>query len=1241
MCGATGFLLFTATGLKVSTGLLTMVTGGSVSIGSSEGSFTGNWLLRDILITTEAAEIRIDKLSSDWQPRRLLQQNLHIADLLVDGLKVLIKGGNQDNTTDQGVFSLPHVVLPVPFLIGRLQVDDITVLDASGKMLFDARFLSAGLAGDGEHIDISDLQLDAPYMGINGEAHLVMSADWPLTLNIDWWGRIAGCGKFSGSFKTDGTLADPSVHIDIIEPDAVQIDLDMKGLFDAISYRASVSGSEIALAGFCVQTPGVIDNLQVDVTGDLEKYEGSGQAALSLSTELMISSQISFHGDRQQLVLDTGSFGHGANRLDATGSLNFDSDPGWNVKLSTHSFDLSEFLPVPGTLIDGNLDVYGEVDGDQVSYVADLHDLEITILEHNLEIGGGLSLKGDQNGLEVTTSSFVCGEGSIGVQGNLSWQDYLRWEADILLDSFNPAVIDVFPEGNINGNLTSTGTVQEAQLDLQAEITSLSGELSGYELAGEGLIVYRDEKLTVKGLNITNGNNSLQVSGDIGPDYNVSFQINGSELERVFPLLNGTLNVDGTMSGVRDEPVLSVSAVGKGLLYREYGVEGMQIEAVADLSDKVLQGTFDLTGISSGNLQADQLTVSIDGDVADHTISGVLKVPRTDVTIHASGSVSDTNVWHGEIETLELADKQFGRWKNRDPVLIDGGAESVTVENFCLSSAENLFCVDASWDNGNIWSLAARDVQFDLASLNRWGFLDKPLTGSVEGHVSVNGQAGDLTAVSGYAAIDTLQWKPGPNSYYQDFRWFDTSCTIDLVDKDLIVELSTRFVDDSRLDAQIGLSGITDFSEVSLVPVSGQIDLDLKDVTPLSVVTAEFLVPQGYVTGTVEVDGTLGAPRFLGNIDLVNGGLNIPFLGVDVTDVQGTLEMEGSELSLDLDGRAGEGSLNSAGSFDFGGDAWSGQLKFTGSNCSLLDRRAISAAANPDLALKLGSDGGTLTGTVEVLRALIEVEKFDRSATESSDVVFIDKEIESTPWPFRYDITVSLGDDVNVEGFGLNGSLGGNLEVANNADGTIIGRGFFDVREGSFAVYGSPLTISRGRISFDGGPVDNPGLDIKATKFIDERRSGYEKIEVGANVIGSADDFEVELYSIPSMEEGNILTYILFDNPFSAAGDNGTTGLINSATRALGFGKGSDLLGGVNSMLPVDDIRIEGGLDQQETSLVVGKKLSKDLSVSYDYNLFNNDGSFRVRYEFGKGFSVESRSSFESNAVELMYSFER
>jgi predicted SPOUT superfamily RNA methylase MTH1 len=50
----------------------------------------------------------------------------------------------------------------------------------------------------------------------------------------------------------------------------------------------------------------------------------------------------------------------------------------------------------------------------------------------------------------------------------------------------------------------------------------------------------------------------------------------------------------------------------------------------------------------------------------------------------------------------------------------------------------------------------------------------------------------------------------------------------------------------------------------------------------------------------------------------------------------------------------------------------------------------------------------------------------------------------------------------------------------------------------------------------------------------------------------------------------------------------------------------------------------------QDVSLVVGKRITEELYIGYDVNMFSQLGQFRVRYDLGRGFRVETRSSAEA-----------
>src|SRR3546814_11703692 len=77
------------------------------------------------------------------------------------------------------------------------------------------------------------------------------------------------------------------------------------------------------------------------------------------------------------------------------------------------------------------------------------------------------------------------------------------------------------------------------------------------------------------------------------------------------------------------------------------------------------------------------------------------------------------------------------------------------------------------------------------------------------------------------------------------------------------------------------------------------------------------------------------------------------------------------------------------------------------------------------------SDLLNVSGEVTVPSALIDLERLDGGVSASPDVVVLDPvDPEQGPAaPLALDLTLVMGDDVKLRGFGLEGTLGGDLPV--------------------------------------------------------------------------------------------------------------------------------------------------------------------------------------------------------------------
>ena len=318
------------------------------------------------------------------------------------------------------------------------------------------------------------------------------------------------------------------------------------------------------------------------------------------------------------------------------------------------------------------------------------------------------------------------------------------------------------------------------------------------------------------------------------------------------------------------------------------------------------------------------------------------------------------------------------------------------------------------------------------------------------------------------------------------------------------------------------------------------------------------------------------------------------------------------------------------------------EFNFTGENIDTFDLPEYDITTSPDLRLIFDTEGGILMGDLNVPRALITPERMSNSLSQSGDIVFVDEEIETNDedWIFKILIGVNLGEDVKLDSFGIKGDLEGNLQVEKMGGNFTTGRGELTLQEGIFSLYGRSMDIERGRVFFSGGPIEDPGFDVRAQKVVSSQSSGAEGVKVGVDVSGTLDDLEFNLFSDPYMEDSDILAYMVIGRPMSGSSES-EENILSSAAMALGLNRGTGLIQGLTSFLPVDDVYFEGDSSEEDVSLVVGKNLTRELFVGYDHNFFDQQGEVTIRYDLGNGFYVESRTSADATGADILYSFER
>jgi translocation and assembly module TamB len=569
----------------------------------------------------------------------------------------------------------------------------------------------------------------------------------------------------------------------------------------------------------------------------------------------------------------------------------------------------------------------------------------------------------------------------------------------------------------------------------------------------------------------------------------------------------------------------------------------------------------------------------------------------------------------------------------------------VALDSLVLMAADGSHVsIDGAWQRGDS---ARADVVlqgFELAAIQKFIHPQAAVTGTLDGTISV--RVDPSGAVLGHADLE-----PGPG-------------TITLADR--TVEYRGRMSADadlSGLKAAIGLTMESRGTQVALVdakvaiphlvvgrdslggqPIDGNLDIDSADIGPL----VELIYPGldgvgGVLSIHVTPRGTAGDFRLVGRLALEEARADF-VSGLRLREVSASLDADGSgQVSFDGSATSGGGHVKLEARSVRSQNGWiNGTFNVSGERFQVINQPEAQVFISPNLDLLLEESNATLTGDVTVPYAKLEIAEVPPSAvSQSSDVVFLEDSLATRQrFNARATVRVALGDSVSFSGFGLRARLAGSLTLEDERGRPTRGSGEIRLVDGIYRAYGSELKIDPGRLVFGGGPIDNPGLDIRAYRNVSSQNvmEGAGDI-VGMNIGGTLLKPEISLFSRPPMSESETLSYLMFGRPLSSGSEEDQTALA-SAALLLGMQRGSKLTGDIGKQFALDEAYIESGSAYNEASFVAGKYLSPKLFVSYATGFFEHTNSFRVRYSLTNNWTVQAESG-RASSTDLLYRFEQ
>src|SRR5690606_22731764 len=374
-----------------------------------------------------------------------------------------------------------------------------------------------------------------------------------------------------------------------------------------------------------------------------------------------------------------------------------------------------------------------------------------------------------------------------------------------------------------------------------------------------------------------------------------------------------------------------------------------------------------------------------------------------------------------------------------------------------------------------------------------------------------------------------------------------------------------------------------------------------------------------------------------GNAQLSDFATEIPALAIHPSN--GNVRLDAlPDGSARISGsiQSGEGTLEIDGSLGWRGDDTPLVLNVRGSNVLASDTRDLRAVVNPDVAVRYAAgEPLQVSGTVVVPSATIDLERLDRGASVSPDVVILDPEDpdeeQGLATPLALDLTLQVGDDVVLNGFGLEGTLDGSLNVRMRPGREMVASGELEVG-GRYTAYGQDLEITRGRLVWQGSPIADPLLDISAQREIGD-------VTAGITVTGRASRPQADVRTDPASDQSQALAYLAHGRPLPTVPRDETPP--RDAASAARPARGSLLPPQRGASIGLDDAGVIDSRTLGGSVLGVGKYLSPKLYVGYGVSLLGTGQVLTLKYLLRKGFDVEIESSTVENRASVNWRLER
>ncbi len=1234
LVGALGLALGTTTGLRWTLQLAAQAGGGELHIGDLDGRLLGPIRVKELKFENSAARVTVRRGHLDWRPRSLFKGLLRVTTVTLDGLEVATKRPAQPDGRPPP--SPPQIDLPIRIQLDQLNAAPIRLVrfDAPAPVVIDA--LGLGARYDGRDVDLDHLQVRQGEVQIEVAGTITPRGTYPLDLRVEWRAVPQRLGELRGSAHLSGSLDRLSIAQDTRGAVQSTLAATVSAVLTDPRWEAELQVRKLDPAAFVPGWPPGSVSARLQTTGGLRAFDVSGSLEAEMEELGGVDGRLEAAVVGSQLtveVLEASQRATGA-ALKAHGEWDWGAQPArFRLTGDWQGLVWPFTAKVPQAQSpQGRFAAAGTVDDYRFSLDAGVRGAGLPPAHVKAEGSGGTQA------VAVSMLEVRALEGLVEGSGNLRWAPRLAWSGTFEAKGIDPGAAWGEWPGRLRARLHVDGDAAADVPGGSFELQRLEGELRGYPVSAKGSAQWRGRAIEGLSLQVRSGSARLDVGGAVTEEWNLDWRVNAPELGAVLPDVEGGLEVAGSIRGPVAEPRLVASIEARAVQAQGYGVGrldgtldiGAAAEAPFQIKVTAQQLAFEAR-------QWRRLQVQGSGVGSDHRLELLAGGPDQHVAIALTGGLVGERHWRGRLTRANLEGPPLGAWHMAAPGALELSRKRAVLGPWCWLQDAARLCIGAEMQDRR-WSGELEASGIPLALADPWLPADIGVVGSVGG--SARAQLDSDGTLTGRAELAT---SAGEVRYplvgeRQSLAFGAGTLTARIDSQGLVSQLELPLEQTGDLSARLRLPGWRGRALSASQPLDGRLQATLRDLGVLGPLVPDLKKPAGRAAVQFSLAGTIGQPDLLGSATLREGRADVPALGIGLRDV--TLDVQGEPGELRYEGSltSGEGSLRLSGRSRLDAGGYSTTFDLQGEAFQAADIPEAFVLVSPRLEASIRGRRIDLEGEVTVPRARLAPEQLPEGAVAvSEDVVVVGAEGNGPdgrerPWEVYAKVRLIVGDDVRFDGFGLRGRMAGNLLLIDEPRKLTVGRGELSIEEGTYQAYGQNLMIERGRLVFADSFVDDPGLDVRATRTA-------ESVVAGVRVSGTLQDPRLSLFSEPPMSESEVLAYLLTGRPLGSLSTGEGAQLMSAAT-ALGLFGGESVVTNIVEALGVSEVAVEREGGAETSRLVLGHYLSPRLYVRYAVGIFEQANVLQVRYDLSRHLQLQTETGAEAAGADLFYKIE-